>query len=94
MDDLDYLINIRTGRSATSEISDSLLNIDAAGMEMHNKFVTECLQNEGRFEKAITRNKLQTFAEQGAKNKRSQNAVIKELRCTRDMFGRIAFIAT
>lgn len=94
MDELDHLINIHTGRSATPDICDSLLNIDALGMKMHDKFVSECLQDEGRFEKAISRNKLQTFVNQGARNKRSQNAVVKKLRCTQYMFGRIAFIAT
>lgn len=84
MDELDYL----------PDICNSLLNIDALGMKMHNKFVSECLQDEGRLEKAVTRNKRHTFVNQGARNKRSQNAVVKELRCTQNMFGRIGFIAT
>lgn len=54
----------------------------------------ECAENPDRFKKAIQRNKLKTFADQGAKNKRSRDPVVRELRCNRDMLGRIAVIAT
>lgn len=51
------------------------------------------MADASRFEKSISQNKIKTFAHQGAKNKLSSNAVIRELKCTRDLFGRIAFIA-
>jgi len=89
----EFLVNIQTGKSATKEISDSLLNIEEKGKIKHDAFVSECVEDAARFQKPIKRNVLKTFADQGAKNKRTSNPIIKELRCTRDLFGRIAIIA-
>lgn len=89
----ELLVNIHTGKSATSEVTDSLLSIKQVGRERHDAFIQECGADPGRFEKPIPRNKLKTFVDQGARNRRSPNPVVKELRCTRNMFGRIAVIA-
>lgn len=89
----DSLLNIQTGKAASKEIADSLLTIEEKGRQKHDSFITECMADASRFEKSISQNKIKTFADQGAKNKRSSNTVIQELKCTRDLFGRIAFIA-
>ena len=91
---LQFLVNNQTGKAATAEISESVLNIESKGREKHNNLVSECTRNAERFEKSISKNTLRTFADQGARNERANNAVVKELRCTRDLFGRIAVIAT
>ena len=51
------------------------------------------MEDAERFEKPITQNALRTFGDQGARNNRASNPLVKELRCTRDLFGRIAIIA-
>ena len=88
----EFLANIQTGKAATAEISESLLNIESKGREKHNNFVSECMENSERFEKSISKITLRTFADQGARNKRASNTVVKELRCTRDLFGWIVVI--
>ncbi|KAG1693158.1 Complement component receptor 1-like protein [Nymphon striatum] len=88
----ETVVNIRTGKAATNEISDSLLSVEDKGRDKHDAFISECFDDPTRFEKAITQNYLKTFAKQGAKNRRATNQIIKELRCTRDVFGRIAII--
>ena len=89
----EFIVNIPTGKAAPDTISESLLNIESKGREMHDDFVSECVEDAERFEKPIHKNSLRTFADQGARNKRASNQVLKELRCTRDLFGRIAIIA-
>ena len=90
----ELLIDIYTGKSATLEISNSLLSIEEEGVKRHIVFIHECADDPARFERAIPQSNLKTFVVQGAKNKRSHDAVIRQLRCTRDMLGRIAVIAT
>ena len=92
--DTDFLVNISTGKSATDEITNCLLNIQTAGRERHKKFVEECGEDPERFEQRIERFKLITFKMQGAKNTRANNPIVKELKCSRDMLGRIALVAT
>jgi len=93
LDTLD-LINVSMGKSATSEITESLLNIANEGRKRHISFIQECAEDADRFEKPIKRNQLKTFSNQGAKNPRAQNPIVRQLRCTRDMFGRIAIVAS
>jgi hypothetical protein len=94
--DLDCpdLINIHTGKVASEPISNSPLNLCEQGKTRHDIFNMECVADASRFYCAIKRHLLVTFANQGAKNKRAQNTVVQELRCTRDMFGHIALIAS
>ena len=63
-------------------------------MKRHNASIHECADDPAHIERAIPQNNLKTFVDQGAKNKRSHDAVIRQLRCTRDMLGWIAVIAT
>ena len=50
----ESLINIHTGRGATKEFADSLLDVEVNGQKKHDVFVAECTDDPGRFEKAIT----------------------------------------
>ena len=65
----ESLVNIQTGKAATNEITDSLLSVEEKGREKHDAFVSECADDAARFEKAITRNRLKTFADKGAKKR-------------------------
>ena len=91
--DSEAIVNIQTGRAATNEITESLLKVESIGREKHDTFVAECISDPTRFERSIPQNRLRTFAEQGARNRNAKNHVIQELRCTRDLFGRLAIIA-
>ena len=89
----ETLVNIQTGKAATNEITESLLNVEKIGKEKHDAFVTECINDPTRFERSIAQNRLRTFADQGARNRKAANPIIQELRCTRDLFGRLAILA-
>ena len=61
---------------------------------MHSKFIAECTADPSRFEKSIQRNKLLTFMKQCVGNRRADlNSKEAMLRCTSELFGRIAFLA-
>ena len=89
----ETLVNIQTGKAATNEITESLLNVEKIGKEKHDAFVTECINDPTRFERSIAQNRLRTFADQGARSRKAANPIIQELRCTRDLFGRLAILA-
>ncbi len=64
------------------------------GAKRHDDFVGRCIESPEKFEAANSRSELETFTKkQGARNKQAQDPVLRELRCTRDSFARIAVIA-
>ena len=59
----NHLFNLATGKSAKKETEDFELNIAQIGNEKRKQFISECIiETPERFEKAIKREKLQTFA--------------------------------
>ena len=60
----------------------------------HKNFVRECLDNPTRFEEPTKRSKLLTFKQEGISNRRSTNRKITELKCSRDLMGRLLVLAT
>ena len=61
---------------------------------MHSKFIAEGIADLSRFEKSIQQNKLLTFVKQCVGNRWADlNSKEAMLRCTSELFGRIAFLA-
>ena len=71
-----------------------LLGIRHIGEERHKNFVRECLDNPTRFEEPTKRVKLLTFKQERISNRRSTNRKIAELKCSRDLMGRLLVLAT
>lgn len=67
----NYLFNISTGRAATPEITEFLLNVNEKGKELKEKFINECSQSETRFEEVIPRIKICNFSNNNIKKKYS-----------------------
>ena len=73
---------------------DSLLEGEKTGSALHQEFVTECRRDAGRFEHAIKRRKVMNFTQDAVKfNLTTKDKQIKETKCTRDIFGRLLFLA-
>ena len=88
------LVNISTGKAVPDEVAHSLTSIFTVGAGMHSKFIAECIADPSRFEKSIQQNKLLTFVKQCVGNRRADlNSKEAMLRCTSELFGRIAFLA-
>lgn len=62
--DKDTLFNISTGKAASKEVTDFLLNVKTAGSQQKLNFISECSSTPGRFDKSIKRNKICNFASQ------------------------------
>ena len=65
----NHLFNLATGKSAKKETEDFVLNIAQIGNKKRKQFISECIETPERFEKAIKREKLQTFATEAGKKK-------------------------
>ncbi len=68
----DHLINLSTGKSASRETQTFLLNIKVKGGNAMNDFIMRCLRDPTEFEKPIKKQKIATFAEDGAVVKRTR----------------------
>ena len=84
---------MNTGKAASQAVRDCLLNVPEKGSELHN-FISECQEDPSRFERLIKKQKLLTFKDEGAKGrKKSVDRKIAELKCTRDLMGRLVVLA-
>ena len=88
------LFNIQTGKAASNEVKTCLLGIRHTGEERHNNFVRACLDNLTPFEEPTKRVVLFIFKRKGISNRRSTNRKIAELKCSRDLMGRLMILVT
>ena len=90
----DQLYCLTTGRAASNEVKNDLLQIAEKGAQWYHEFVNECKDNPERFEKPIKRHKIKNFANDAVKIKLTgRDQRIKETSCTRDLFGRLLYLA-
>lgn len=88
------LVNLNTGKAASPAVRDCLLNVPQKGRELHKNFIHECQGDPSRFERPIAKQKLLTFKDEGAKRRqKSVDRKIAELKCTRDLMGRLMVLA-
>lgn len=89
------LFNISTGKAASDEVADFLLNVKAAGSHQKLNFISDCSSTPERFEKPIVRNKIMNFASQCTgkllmTKDRNKKVLLK---MERDIFGRLLAIS-
>ena len=79
----------------TEETEKYLLPILNDGKEKRNSFINECAEDETRFSKPIKKAKLVNFAISNfqKKNKSQKVSKIASIRGTRDIFGRLFYLA-
>lgn len=87
--DKDVLYNIATGRAATDEISNFLLNVEESGSHLRENFIAECATANDRFEKPIKRNAVNNFSASSAKRLVKVGNKVQEVKMQRDLFGRM-----
>ena len=66
----EFLVNIATGKSASAETIDFLLDASRTGCDFQKEFIDECVADPSRYEKPIKRQKVWTFSSEGAKVKK------------------------
>ena len=88
----EYLFNLGTSKAASKETETFLLNMESIGEEERKRFVSECIENEERFEKPIKRQKVRTFATQTGKRKMQGSDGKVVASCfVRDLFGTLCY---
>lgn len=83
------LFNISTGKVASHEVEQFLLNVDVNGDELRKKFIKECSESEERFEKPIPRLKILNFSSEVGKKNIKSGGKVQEVTMQRDLFGRM-----
>ena len=68
----EFLFNITTGKLASAETTDFLLNVSSLGFRAQGEFIDGCVADPSRFEKPIKRQMLKTFSSEGARVKKSR----------------------
>ena len=90
----DNLYCLSTGKAASHAVKNDLLTLQEKGSEWHQQFVTECKEDARRFERPIKRRKVKNFANDAVKVKvPAKDKKLKEVKCTRDLFGRLLYLA-
>ncbi|CAG5017443.1 unnamed protein product [Parnassius apollo] len=92
--DTDSLYNISTGKAASMNVANWLLNIKPLGLEQKFNFFSECFEDSKRFVRPIKRDKIYNFASDCVK--RSVKSTVGDktiIKMERDIFGRLLEIA-
>lgn len=90
----DQLFNIGSGKAASSEVEEFLLNIQKTGEELRTTFISECASDPKRFEKAIKKTSIHNFSSLLLKKKSVKiGGKQQEIKLQRDLFGRLLGIS-
>jgi len=90
----ENLYCLSTGKAASDSVKKELLHCTEIREKQCQKFRDECFATPARFEKPITRCKVKNFAADAVKMKVTvKDNKIKELQGTRDLFGRLLYLA-
>ncbi|GBP23630.1 hypothetical protein EVAR_80247_1 [Eumeta japonica] len=90
----DQLFNIGSGKAASSQVEEFLLNIEKNGEEQRTTFISECTSDPKRFEKAIKKTAIHNFSSLLSKKKPVKiGGKQQEIKLQRDLFGRLLGIS-
>ena len=89
----ETLFNIGSGKAASKEATSFLLHVTDIRKRACEGFIEECKNNPGRFEERIKRQKIHSFAKEGANFKLTTKNKIMEVKMERDLFGSILRLA-
>lgn len=84
----DKIFNLNSGRAASTEVTEFLVNVESNGLKQLNTFITECHEDATRFEKPIKNNTIKNFPSDAAKCKKS-NRKCDETKVERNILGKI-----
>lgn len=85
---------LTSGRAASKSVTQDMLAIVTKGDAWFQEFVKECKTSANRFEKPTRRRKVNNFAADAIKIKvLAKDQKVKEVCCTRDLFGRLLYLA-
>ena len=91
----NVLFNLKTGRQISESGEMYLLNVIKDGAEKRDQFIQECQSRPERFEEPIKKTPVHNFVSENMlkKNKSKKLREIANIKGTRDMFGRLLYLA-
>ena len=87
------LVNISTGKAASSETTSYLLSTLQRGDEARHTFERECLTDSTRFMKTLSRIDIKNFAKENIKRKTMESRKPNVAEGVRDIFARLLTLA-
>ncbi|GBP33364.1 hypothetical protein EVAR_6712_1 [Eumeta japonica] len=86
--------NWSSGKAATVQVEEFLLNVEKIGCEKRELFLSECSSTVNRFDKTIKKTPLHNFTSQIEKRKSVKvGGKTQEIKIQRDLFGRMLGIS-
>ena len=89
----DHLYNIFTGKAASESTEKFLTSVLVEVSKQRQTFMEECLERPARFIEPIKRNKLYTFASEGAKRSVKDGERLVAVKMQRDLFGSLLCVS-
>ncbi|GFW83425.1 hypothetical protein TNCV_2545231 [Trichonephila clavipes] len=90
----NQLFNIASGKAASSEVEEFLLNVQEIGEKLRTTFIAECELDSTRFERAIKKTPIHNFSSLLVKKKSVKiGGKHQEIKLQRDLFGRLLGIS-
>lgn len=83
------LFNLSSGKAATSETAEFLINVKSIGVKQRDDFIAECCIDRDRFSRPIKRNFVKNFSSQNVKMKTSSTKKIDEASIERNILGHL-----
>lgn len=88
------LFNLSSGKAASSETAEFLLNVSSIGVEQRDEFIGQCAVDSLRFDKPIKRNAVKSFASENAVCKKSAAKNFTDANVERNVLGHVLCFAT
>lgn len=89
----EKLFNLSTGKAASQQTADFLLNVETNGVKKMESFIRECQIDENRFGRPIKKSTINNFSSELFKNKHSSIKNITETKAERNILGQILCLA-
>lgn len=88
------LFNLSTGKAASSETVDFLLNIQSNGQQQRDAFIKDCGIDSAHFDRPIKRNVVRNFAAENGRNKQSTVKQTDAAKIERNILGHMLCYST
>lgn len=89
----EELFNLSSGKAASSETAEFLLNVLSIGKKQRDEFINHCVADRHRFNKPIKRNVVKTFATENAKREKSAKKISDDVDVERNVLGNVLCLA-
>lgn len=94
-DDLNRskLFNLSSGKAASPETTEFLLNVEVNGLKQMQTFIKECINDKDRFDRPMKKNVVKNFSVEIFKSKKSSVRHVDQTKAERNILGQVLCLA-